>query len=278
MTQLKRTIDIMVSRTEGFVKNKDVKIHYIANKFNDLNKISILFVPGIMMPAWIWESQLEYFSNKYNVVAIEPRSQGDSTQSCDGHYALSMAEDIQAVINTLNLNPLVLVGWSIGVPQVINYAAHFDSKKLLGLVLIDGIVGADPTQPFYDSMIDYWMQFQMDRPLNTKQFIKNIFKNKHKESFFEKLYELAMRTPTNTVMTLINNYILQDFRPLLSKINTPTFIATIDGPRLNYMKNMHNLLQNSHIEIFQSAGHALFVDQPEKFNHSLKTFIEKQEI
>ena len=81
------------------------------------------------MPAWIWEKQLEYFSKDYNVVAIEPRSQGTSDQSSEGHYAFSLAKDIQSVVNTLDLQRLVVVGWSIGVPQVLNYAGKILIQK-----------------------------------------------------------------------------------------------------------------------------------------------------
>lgn len=264
----------MISKIDGFVESQGIKIHYLAKNMDDTKKVSLLFVPGIMMPAWIWDNQLEYFSKNYKVVAMNPRSQGDSEQSSEGHYALSMAKDIQAIVETLNLKSVILIGWSIGVPQVINYAAHFDLKRLIGLVLIDGIVGTDSSLPFYQSMVDYWTQFQMDRIANTEKFIKSLFKQPQKESYFEKLNEAAMRTPTNTVMTLIENYILQDFRSLLPHINIPTLIATIDGPRLEYMQKMHDLIPASRFEIFESAGHAIFADQPEKFNRLLEAFIK----
>jgi len=265
----------MTVTTEGFVDSQGVKIHYLHCKNNnDPKKMSILFVPGIMMPAWVWEKQLEYFSKEYNVVAMDPRSQGDSGQSSEGHDAFSLAKDIQTVVETLNMHSLVLVGWSLGVAQVVNYAAHFGLKRLVGLVLVDGIVGADPSLPFYQPMIAQWMQFQMDRVPNTKRFIKNIFKQPQTEAYLAKLHGAAMRTPTNTVMTLINNYILQDFRSLLLRIEVPTLVATIEGPRLDYMKTMQKLLPHCQLELFHAAGHALFVDQPEVFNHILKTFIE----
>ena len=260
---------------EEWIDNQGVKLHCLTNKKRGPNTISLLFVPGIMMPAWIWDKQLEYFSENYHVIAMEPRSQGDSDLSSDGHYALAMAKDIQAVVDAFHVEHLIIIGWSIGVPQVVNYAVHCDSKKLIGLVLIDGIVGANPTLPFYQSMIDLWSQFQMERVLNTRKFITSIFKNPQNKQFLDKLHGVALRTPTNTVMTLINNYILQDFRPKLSQIELPTWIATIDGPRLEYMRQMEQLLPNAYLEIFDSAGHALFVDQPEKFNCFLERFINQ---
>jgi microsomal epoxide hydrolase len=264
----------MIHKTDSFVESQGVKIHYLAKNINDTKKVCLLFVPGVMMPAWIWEKQLEYFSRNYRVVAMDPRSQGDSEQSSEGNYAFSLAKDIKAVIDKLELEPLVLVGWSLGVPEVVNYAAHFSSKRLIGLVLIDGLVGIDPSVPFYQATVDYWAQFQIDRIPKTQEFIHDIFKQPQSEAYFEKLLEAALRTPTNTVMTLIDNCLLQDFRSLLPHIDVPTLIATVEGPRLGYMQKMQSLIPDSRLEIFPLACHALFVDQPEKFNQLLEVFIE----
>lgn len=263
----------MISKSEGFVESQGIKIHYIGYNLEDTQRTSLLFVPGVMMPAWIWEKQLAYFSKKYRVVAMDPRSQGDSEQATEGHYAYSLAKDIKAVVDKLKLQPLVLIGWSLAVPEVVNYAAHFNEKELQGLVLVDGLVGIDPTTSFYQSTIDFWAQLQVDRIPKTREFVKAIFKQPQTDSYFEKLTEAALRTPTNTVMTLIDNYILQDSRPLLSRIYVPTLIVTVEGPRLDYMKTLPPLLPHPRLEVVPSAAHALFVDQPDRFNQILESFI-----
>lgn len=263
----------MLTMMESFVCNDGVKIHYVTNG-RDESKASLFFVPGVMMPAWIWEKQLSYFSNSYNVIAIDPRSQGNSDLSSEGNYALSRAKDIRTVIEALKLRSLILIGWSLGVPEVINYTVHFSSKSLKGLVLVDGLAGIDSSVPFYQTTIDYWSQFQLDRIPKTQEFLRIIFKQPQTEEYFEKLLQAALRTPTNTVMTLMSNYIFQDFRPLLPRIHLPTVIATVEGPRLGYMQRMQSLIPHSQLEIIKEAGHALFVDQPEVFNSLLEAFIK----
>lgn len=264
----------MIPTVNGFVESQGVKIHYATKNIKDAKQASLLFVPGVMMPWWIWEKQLDYFSTNYRVVAMDPRSQGESEQSSEGHYALSLAKDIRAVVEKLNLDPLILIGWSLAVPEVINYAVHFGLKKLKGLVLVDGLTGIDPSVPFYKATIDYWAGLQVDRIPKTKEFVSSIFKQPQAEAYLKKITESALRTPTNTVMTLIDNYLLQDFRPLLPSIDTPTLIATTEGPRLGYMQKMQSMLPHARLEIFKNAGHAFFVDQPEQFNHLLEAFIE----
>lgn len=264
----------MVQIKNGFIESQGVKLHYLAKNLEDVTKTSLLFVPGVMMPAWIWEKQLDYFSKDYRVVAMDTRSQGDSEQTTEGHYAFSLAKDIKAVVEALKLERLVLIGWSLAVAEVVNFAAHFGEDKLKGLVLVDGLTGIDPTVPFYQATLDYWGSFQEDRITKTKAFVREIFKRQQTEDYYEKLTEVALRTPTNTVMALIDNYLLQDFRPLLSRIDVPTLIVTVEGPRLSYMKAIKQQLRHSSLEVLTTAGHALFVDEPEQFNSLLDQFIK----
>lgn len=257
----------------GFVESQGVKIHYLAKNLSEITRPALMFVPGVMMPAWIWEKQIDFFSRKHPVVAMDPRSQGDSEQATEGHYAFSMARDIQAVVEALKLKSLILVGWSLGVPEVVNYAVHFGENILKGLVLVDGLVGIDSKVPFYQKTLDYWADLQVDREAKTKEFVKTIFHRPQPEEYLERLLESAMRTPTNTVMTYVNNYLLQDFRPLLSRIKVPTLVITTEGYRLEYMKDIQRSLPQGKLEIVKDAGHVLFVDQPDAFNRLLADFI-----
>jgi len=56
----------------GFFKTSDnIRIHYL----EEGSGRPIVFIPGWTMPAWIWQKQIDEFSKKYHVVAVDPRSQ-----------------------------------------------------------------------------------------------------------------------------------------------------------------------------------------------------------
>jgi pimeloyl-ACP methyl ester carboxylesterase len=91
-------------------------------------KISILFVPGWTMPAWIWEKQIAYFSREYHAVAMDPRAQGESDKTSEGLYPAQMARDIHSVIEQLQLAPVVIVGWSMAIVETLAYVDQSGTK------------------------------------------------------------------------------------------------------------------------------------------------------
>ena len=66
----------------GFFKTSDgVRIHYLEAGSGR----PIVFIPGWTMPAWIWQKQIDEFSKNYHVIAVDPRSQGESDKPPYGH-------------------------------------------------------------------------------------------------------------------------------------------------------------------------------------------------
>jgi pimeloyl-ACP methyl ester carboxylesterase len=69
-----------------------------------------------MLP-WIWDAQIRYFAEHFHVVALDPRSQGDSDKPSSGNYPERRAQDINELIEHLKLSPVVLVGCKTGLTQ-----------------------------------------------------------------------------------------------------------------------------------------------------------------
>ncbi len=263
---------------QGFINSGHVKIHCIAKGKSLASSPSLLFIPGLSMPAWIFDKQLQYFSQWYSVVAMDPRSQGDSTQTTEGHYAAERAKDIRAVVDQLQLKPVVLIGWSMAVSEIVSYLDQFGTDGVAGVVLVDGLVGFDLNSKAVKDGLAYWSEYQKDRPKNTHEFVRGMFRQPQSEEYLENLTKASLRTPTNTVMTLVHNMIVQDFRPVLPYIKVPTLICSVNSSWLASILEEKELIQGARLEVFEDAGHALFVDQPEKFNHILEGFLKSGDI
>jgi microsomal epoxide hydrolase len=102
---------------------------------------TLFFVPGWLMPAEIFQRQLEFFVSDYHVVAFSPRSQGKSDIYLGEQLALKRASDIKELLQYLEIQQFVLIGWSLGVMESLDYVQRYGTEGLKGLVLIDNSIG-----------------------------------------------------------------------------------------------------------------------------------------
>jgi len=234
---------------------------------------SILFVPGWTMPAWIWQSQIDYFAHDYRVVAMDPRSQGQSSQTNDGLFPASRARDIKAVVDQLHLAPVVIVAWSMAVVETMAYVDQFGTSDFAGLILVDNDAGgrapADANQDF--GLLKGVLE---DRQKSVDGFIRNLnFKKPHPEEYIIKVEKASLQVPTNSAVALLVGYFVADYRPVLPKIDKPVVVCAAKTDYMGTILAMQKNIPNSKLEIFEGDGHALFVDDPDKFNALVEDFL-----
>ena len=235
---------------------------------------AVLFIPGWTMPAWIWEKQLAYFSKDYRVVAMDPRSQGESSQTHEGLYPAVRARDIKAVVDQLHLAPVVLVGWSMGVTEVAAYLDQFGTQDLAGIVLVDGYAGgtdaaeAMPTLGVLKSTLE-------DRKVFLTSFMQKVmFKKPQADDYIARLTAASNITPTDAAVALLVGMHATDYKPALVKSTKPVLICAADGSIFSkQLEDLRKQIPGARYEIFSGAGHTIFVDEPDKFNALLEDFL-----
>lgn len=66
-----------------------------------------------------------------------------------------------------------------------------------------------------------------------------------------------------------------DRRPVLAKLNKPTLVlASSVSPLLDMQKEMAATIPGSKFAVVEGAGHAVFVDEPQKFDEILGAFLQ----
>ena len=255
-----------------FRTSDGAQIHYV--EAGEAAKPPILFIPGWTMPASIWRPQLEGLWRKYHVIAVDPRSQGESDTPSDGNYPERRSRDFEELMEHLQLRDITLVGWSMGVPEALVYTNQFGTGRLRALVLVDGFVTLDPkdaqVQAAFAGMLK---QAQLDRPKWTEAFVRNMYRKPQTEDYLRSVIRASLRTPTNTAVTLMQNMAtMGDLSPLLAKLNKPVLFAY--EPQLAATAQIvKTKLPSARLENFEDAGHALFVDDAERFNKLIEEFV-----
>jgi non-heme chloroperoxidase len=238
--------------------------------------VTILFVPGWTMPAWIWEKQIEHFSKSTRVVAMDPRAQGESSQTGEGLYPAARARDIKAVVDQLHLAPVVLVGWSMGVTEVAAYVDQFGTRGIAGIVLVDGIAGGMDAQ-FAKAILDLGAKLQADRRKQTEAFVRSMYRKPQTEDYIQRVTNASLGTPTNSAVALFVGAFGADYRAALPKINVPTLVLAAgddaSNPFMVKYKEMQQAIPGARLEQFPGCGHALFVDDAGRFNSLLDEFL-----
>jgi len=234
---------------------------------------SLLFIPGWTMPAWIWDKQIDYFSGDWRVVAMDPRAQGDSSKNASDYSPAARARDIKAVIDHLKLAPVVLVGWSMGVADIASYVDQFGTSSLAGIVFVDGTAGSDPTARSQEGLSAFVADMRANRNKATSDFVRSMFRKPQTDEYLTKLTSASLQTPTDAAIEAMNTFWTTDNRAALARIDKPTLIVGAQSPSVPRYQEMHKRITGSRIEIFEGVGHALFVDDADRFNGLLEDFL-----
>ena len=101
---------------------------------------AITFSHGWPLNADAWDGQMLFLAQRgFRVVAHDRRGHGRSTQTPVGNDMNGYADDLAAVIETLDLKDVTLVGHSTGGGEVARYIGRHGTKRVAKAVLIAAV-------------------------------------------------------------------------------------------------------------------------------------------
>lgn len=100
----------------------------------------VTFSHGWPLNADAWDGQMLFLAQQgFRVIAHDRRGHGRSGQSSSGNDMNGYADDLAAVIETLDLRGVTLVGHSTGGGEVVRYIARHGTKRVAKAVLIAAV-------------------------------------------------------------------------------------------------------------------------------------------
>jgi pimeloyl-ACP methyl ester carboxylesterase len=244
----------------------------------------IVFIPGWSTGADIWRDQLLRFSKDRRVIAIDPRSQGESTKSMSGNTPEQRAVDLHVLLEKQGVKRPVLVGWSQAVQDIAAYVERYGTQDIAGIVLIDAAV-ADGAKAIAErpqqaaSLFRRLAIYHSDQQAYVRGFVQAIIGKPQAAGVVDHAIEVAMKTPASIgVSMLVADLFGADRTPALAKMDCPVMIiAAATSSELEQQKAEAKVLKNGkYVEIGDSA-HAVFLDQPDRFSTALAEFINTVE-
>lgn len=250
-----------------FVSSDGVRLHYLEA---GQRGHTMVLVPGWSMPAWIWQGQIDYFSQWYHVVALDPRSQGQSDIAWSGEEPFRRGQDIAELIARVSSQPVLLVGWSLGVLDSLAYLGTHGDKQVAGLVLVDNSVGEDP--PPHASRQPHGRR-SMPHEEWVEQFVRGMFHSPQTVDYLERLTETALRTPKEIADELLAYPVPRTYWREAIYSTTKPILYIVRPHFAGQAENLQARHPAAETVVLPDVGHALFVDDPERFDSLVEGFI-----
>lgn len=254
-----------------FTTSDGVRLHYIeAGRGNK----TLVLIPGWLMPAAVFEKQFAALSKSYRVLALDPRSQGLSEVTTLSHAPKRRIQDIDEFLKAAQVRDFVLAGWSLGVLESLDFVANYKPKGLRGLILIDNSVGEGKPPAGRRSNFAQTMNDPVKREQYMRTFSQDIYRKPPPPVLAQAVLDSALQAAPDVAIQLLNQpYPRTYWSETLQKQQIPVLYAIRP-----WLKEQGEALQKKRardlitIEMFDKAGHALFVDEAESFNQAVLKF------
>lgn len=257
--------------TSRFFRTSDgVRLHYLLAGTGP----TIAFIPGWCMPAWIFGPQIEALSRGYRVAVLDPRGQGRSEIPRSGYEPARRGRDVTEFVAELGQPRLVLAGWSLGVLDVLSSLNAAGDARLAGLLLIDNSIGEGDPPPARSGT--FFRNLRTKRAETVRGFCAAMFRTPRDPAWLDALARDAQRMSVEDSIRLLSYPRPREFwretlhgtrRPILYAVR-PTF------------RTQAALLAQRHpsaeVDIYETAGHALFVDEAARFNAATDRFLRQR--
>ena len=273
-----------VGREEYIEVEKNVRLHV-----TDLGEGQpIVLIHGWPLSDAMYEYQYAEFIQKgYRVIGITLRGFGLSDKPGGKYNYDVFADDIKVVLDKLKIENATLGGFSMGGATVIHYVAKYNAAHVSKLALFGA--AAPVWTKRADFNFGFWTQKDVDGLIKLN--------NTNRPQLLENFGQIFPATATSvspgygawlgTIQAQASPYAMaeglktlrdSDLRGDLKKITIPTLILHGKLDKIcsyELAEQMHAMVKNSTLVPFEKSGHALFIEELEKFNSELLNFIKK---
>jgi len=224
-----------------------------------------------------------------DLIFFDPRGCGNSKAS-DARYCTldHYIEDIEAIRRYFNLARILLLGGSYGAIASLGYAIRYPDR-LEKLILLGGA----PSFRFIDTAKKNLAKRGNDKQRRmAHKLFDGEFQDAHDFAEFYRIMATLYSTtitsapPTTSAGVPYNIEVTNlgfktwlrtfDFENQLHKISCPSLIISGDQDWINdacHAREMAAKIPKAELHIFENCGHFAEIDQPEKFNDTVRRFL-----
>jgi non-heme chloroperoxidase len=249
----------------------------------------VTFSHGWPLSSDAWDGQMLFLvQNGFRVVAHDRRGHGRSSQASSGNDMNGYADDLAAVIETLDLKDAVLVGHSTGGGEVVRYIGRHGTKRVAKAVLIAAVppimlkTAANPeglSMEVFDNMRSGLMKdrSQFYKDLAIQFYGANRTGAKVSQGVLDQFWLWSMQAGLKNAYESIKAFSETDFTEDLKKIDTPTLVMHGEDDQIVPVKDSAvkttKLIRGAKEIYYPGAPHGLTATLQDQVNADLLAFL-----
>jgi non-heme chloroperoxidase len=225
----------------------------------------------------------------YRVIAYDRRGWGQSSQPTFGHDYDTFAADLNALLEHLDLNDVVLTGFSMGTGEVTRYLSNYGSDRVSKAALLGAIppfllkTGDNPEGVDNEVFDGIKAAILKDRYAYFKDFLDNFYNvdvfggKRISDQAWQNSFNVACIGSAYASYACVDTW-LTDFRDDLPKIDVPTLVIHGTGDRiLPYSataERLPGLIGDMKLISVEDGPHNIAWTHPEVVNSALLAFLD----
>jgi non-heme chloroperoxidase len=249
----------------------------------------VVFSHGWPLNADAWDDQLVFVASRgYRAIAHDRRGHGRSSQPWDGNDMDHYADDLAALVDTLDLHNAVLVGHSTGGGEVTRYIGRHGTSRIAKAVLVGAVpplmlkTAANPGGMPIEAFNALRAGISADRSqfyedLSALFYGANRPGSKVSPGLLDVLWLWSMQVGLKGAFDCIKAFSETDLTEDLKKFDIPTLIIHGDDDQIVPIADSAllsaKIVKDATLKIYAGAPHLLMSTHKDQFNADLLAFL-----
>jgi non-heme chloroperoxidase len=249
----------------------------------------VVLIHGYPLNGNSWERQeRELLAAGYRAISYDRRGFGRSSQPTVGYDYDTFAADLNALLEHLDLQDVILVGFSMGTGEVTRYLGRYGSARIRKAALLGAIppflLKRDDNPEGVDGQVFEGIKAAIvkDRYAYFKDFLDNFYNvdalapDRISEQAWQASFQVAAGASPHATYACVDTW-LTDFRADLPKIDVPTLVVhgTEDRilPIAATADRLPDLIADVRLVRVDGGPHNIGWTHPEHVNRALLEFL-----
>lgn len=241
----------------------------------------VILIPGFGAGMWIWFKQIPVLSQRFRVIAFDPR--GIARSNGDDSFAsmATLAEDVGELLRTLGIERAHIIGASFGGFVAQEFAlAHPEMTNSL-VLCCTSFGGPGHIAPSTETLAALASTKGLNTGARVRENLLLAFSPEYLTAQPKEIEHVIALREANVVPEHVYLHQLQaavafDAAERVREIKAPTLVITGDADVIVPVQNSHNLaarMPNAELRVIEGGSHTFFIEKADEFNQALVEFI-----